>query len=241
VLDDGDEAGQEKDFEAAVELSCPGFPGTDMRYGNANKSTATTPSTNVPVLCEEDGYTEAGKQYWRNNVAAHYATAHPNLTVTAELTRGVKHILAVSKAKTADEQASAATAAEASLANITDAHKAARVVPSHHQGADPGAERFQQEDEEDWFSPPPPRSSSLERRRCWRRKCRRPRCRPRRPRPHLRREPRPKTSPGPFASASAAPTLDSKHDLLPSPSSLGDYAPPHHLRRDETRARELFS
>ena len=48
------------------------------------------------------------------------------MTVTAELSRGVKHILAVSKAKTADEQASAATAADASLANITDAHKAAR-------------------------------------------------------------------------------------------------------------------
>ena len=66
------------------------FPGSHIRYGNAIKSkSASSPCTNVPVLCKEGSCAERHTQFWMYNVAAHYKSAHSGLRVTATIVRAM--------------------------------------------------------------------------------------------------------------------------------------------------------
>ena len=62
--------------------NCPSFPSADMRYGSANKTSASSPSTNLPVLSNEGGCLEHKKTFWRLSIGAHYKMAHAALQAT---------------------------------------------------------------------------------------------------------------------------------------------------------------
>ena len=104
--------------------SCPAFPGPSMSYTSANKPTPlSTPSTNLPVMCNERGCAAQRTTYWRFNVASHYAGAHSDLAVTERICSVVRHVQAMSKAT---DPLGERRAAENVLETIGEEHAVAR-------------------------------------------------------------------------------------------------------------------
>ena len=73
--------------------NCSSFPSAGVRCGGANKTSASSPITNLPVLCDEGGCLEHNKTFWQLNIGAHYKTAHAVLQATNIIESTVVHVL----------------------------------------------------------------------------------------------------------------------------------------------------
>ena len=81
----------------------------------------------MPVACPEGSCKRQDSQFWRYNVAAHYAQAHPSFAATPLIVEAVQLLIAPEDAEPAASEARC-TAALAVAAQIPAAHSDARAI-----------------------------------------------------------------------------------------------------------------